>query len=78
MTLFERFRGKSLESLPLKERWKLAGSWAAFEIYTPQNLALRLICAVGATPADCLHQLVEQGLDPKHYEIAAIPHPYAH
>lgn len=71
-----RFRGKSLDGLNLKDRWKLAGAWMATELYSPQRLPLRVMQAIGSDAADCIRQLREQQLDPELYEYQPIPQPY--
>ena len=73
-----RFRGKSLDSLSLKEQWQLAGRWVALELYRPDTMPLRTIEAVGVTPAECLAQLAALGLDPSRFELLAIAPPYSH
>lgn len=70
------FLGKSLDGLRLDDRWKLAGSWMATELYSPQRLPLRIMQAIAASPAECIRQLRARGLDPELYEFQPIPQPY--
>lgn len=56
------------EEFSLRERRRIAGNWVALELYTPANLALRRIAALGASPADCRRQLRESGKSPADYE----------
>jgi hypothetical protein len=72
----ERFIGRPLESLSLAERWHIAGSWVALELYTPQTVPLRIIEAIGPTARACTDQLRARGLNPGHYEFCACPQPY--
>lgn len=71
-----RYRGKSLDGLSVKDHWKLAGSWMATELYSPQRLPLRLMQVIGPDPASCIKQLRAQQLDPELYEYVPIPQPY--
>lgn len=73
----EKFLDRSPESLSLAERREAAGLWFAFEIYTPENLALREIRAVASNASHCVEQLVARGLDPAHYELVLQAPPFA-
>jgi hypothetical protein len=64
--------GRSLEKLSITERKKFAGKWVALEIYTPDTTPEKLIQAVGSSPASCIEQLRERGLDPGRYEFVPI------
>ena len=68
--------GRAPERLTLEERTALAGKYVALEIYTPQNLALRRIEAIGDSVADCVRQLKERGLDPTAFEFNRLASPY--
>jgi len=68
--------GHAPEELPLGVQFRLAGLWAAFEIYTPENLALRKIAAVGMSAAACIEQLKSLSLDPAKYEFVVLHKPY--
>jgi hypothetical protein len=72
----ERFIGRPLDALSLAERWRIAGSWVALELYSPRTLPLRLIEAIGPSPQACAEQLRERGLDPAKFEFCACPQPY--
>jgi hypothetical protein len=72
----ERFIGRPLDGLSLAERWHIAGSWVALEMYSPRTLPLRTIEAVGASPQACADQLRERGLNPASFEFYACPQPY--
>ena len=66
------FIGRSPDSLTVPEREALAGKWIALERYTPATLPLRLIEALGDTPAACIEQLALRGLSPDNYEFVPI------
>jgi hypothetical protein len=68
--------GRSPERLTLQERLALAGKFIALEIYTPQNLALRRIEAIGDSSADCIRILRARGLKPTAFELSRLPAPY--
>jgi len=68
--------GRSPERLTLGERLSLAGKFIALEIYTPQNLALRRIEAIGDSPPDCIRMLRARGLNPTAFELSRLPAPY--
>jgi hypothetical protein len=73
---FVRFTGKSLDGLSVSDRWKLAGTWMATELYSPERLPLRVMEAIGADAVECIGQLRERGLDPELFEYTPIPQPY--
>ncbi len=68
--------GAELDRLTLKQQIALGGSWIALEIYTPDNLALRRIAAVGDSAADCLRQIVGRGADPMAFEFRLYKRPF--
>ena len=68
--------GRSPEELDLAQRRALAGQWIALEIYTPENLALRRIEAIGATREACLAALAARGLDARKFELEKLRRPY--
>jgi hypothetical protein len=72
----ERFVGRPVDSLTLKERWQLAGFWVALEIYTPDRLPLRTIEALAPSATECAAQLQHRGLDATRFEFSALPQPY--
>jgi hypothetical protein len=72
----DRFIGRPLDSLTLRERWQLAGMWIATEMYSPETVPLRVIEAIGSSAQDCIEQLVSRGLPPSHYEFLPLAQPY--
>lgn len=68
--------GRSPDDLTIQERHELAGQWIALEMYSPATLPLRLIAAIGRSPADCAAQLRAQGLDPSRFEFNIIKPAY--
>ena len=66
------FIGQSPERLSIEERKFLSGKWIALEIYTPKTTPERRIEAVGISPASCIQQLRERGLDPGRYELIPV------
>ncbi|MCW5965223.1 MAG: hypothetical protein KIT83_14395 [Bryobacterales bacterium] len=56
------------DEFSLRERRQISGNWVALELYTPENLALRRIAAVGDSPSACRRQLRESGKSPADYE----------
>jgi len=69
------FIGRTPEQLSNPDQWKIAGRWAAFELYSPETNPFRLIQALGDSPADCIRQLQSRGLDPKKYEFVILKPP---
>jgi hypothetical protein len=63
------FIGRSPDSLSRKEKVRLSGLWIATELYSPETTPLRLIEAVGTSPAECVRMLRERGLDPRKFEM---------
>ena len=72
----ERLVGRSPDSLNYAERSELDGKWAAFEIYTPEKLPLRLFAAVGDSASECRRQLAAKKLDPSEYEFVPLRKPF--
>jgi len=72
----ERVIGRSPERLTIGERLRLAGKYIALEVYTPRNLALRCIEAIGDSPEDCIRMLRARGLDPAAFELTLLAPPY--
>jgi hypothetical protein len=66
------FIGRPVDTLTLPEREALAGKWIALERYTPATLPLRLIEALGESPAACVKQIAARGLNPENYEFQPI------
>jgi hypothetical protein len=72
----EQFVGRAPDRLNLAEREALVGKFVALELYTPKNLALRRIEAVGDSIKDCVAGLRRRGLDPLNYEFTPLKAPY--
>ena len=70
------FIGRDPERLSIAERTSLTGRWMAMEIYTPQNLPLRRIEALGNSVDECAIQLRDRGLDPMMFEYSVVTPPY--
>ena len=68
--------GRSPDQLTLDERFALTGKYVAMEIYTPKDLPLRRIEAIGDSVAACIRVLKERGLDPKKFEFTRVTPPY--
>jgi hypothetical protein len=68
--------GQSPDRLPPQTRLELAGKYVALEIYTPENLALRRIEAIGDSIEECLRMLKSRGLDPKDFEFTRLTPPW--
>ena len=72
----DRAIGRSPEQLSLPERWELAGKFIALEVYTPKDLPLRRIEAIGDTLDECIRMLGSRGLDPRRFEFVRLTPPY--
>ena len=68
--------GRSPDRLSLDERRALTGKYIALEIYTPEDLPLRRIEAIGDSVPECARQLVGRGLDPVRFEFSRLGPPY--
>jgi hypothetical protein len=68
--------GLAPERLKPGELRELNGLWAAFELYSPKTLPLRVIEALGATPAECEAALARRGLDPRKFEFVPLRAPF--
>lgn len=68
--------GRSPDRLSLEERMALTGKYIALEIYTPDDLPLRRIEAIGDSVQDCARQLTARGLDPLRFEFTRLAPPY--
>ena len=66
------FLGRSPDQLSLSERTAVAGKWIAMQIYTPETLPLRVIEALADTPAECIRQLEDRGLNPRIFEYSLL------
>jgi len=72
----QRALGRSPDRLSLDERHALTGKYIALEIYTPDELPLRRIEAIGDSVQDCIKQLTARGLDPLRFEFSRLAPPY--
>jgi hypothetical protein len=68
--------GRAPERLTLNQAIDLAGQFVALELYSPATTPLRVIEAIGESPEDCIRQLAERGLDPRHYEFTRLKPPF--
>ncbi len=68
--------GRAPERLTLEERTNLAGKYIALEIYTPKDLPLRRIEAIGDSIEECIRMLKSRGLDPTRFEYSRLAPPY--
>ncbi len=68
--------GRSPDELTIQERHEWAGLWIALEVYSPATLPLRLIQAIGESPADCIASLQAMGLDPTRFELSILKPAY--
>jgi hypothetical protein len=72
----QRAIGRSPDRLSLDERRALVGKYIALEIYTPEDLPLRRIEAIGDSVQECAQQLVARGLDPLRFEFSRLSPAY--
>jgi hypothetical protein len=72
----QRAIGRSPDRLNLDERHALTGKYIALEIYTPDDLPLRRIEAIGDSVQECVKQLAARGLDPLRFEFSRLGPPY--
>jgi hypothetical protein len=72
----QRAIGRSPDRLDLDERHALTGKYIALEIYTPEDLPLRRIEAIGDSVEECMKQLAARGLDPMRFEFTRLGPPY--
>ena len=68
--------GRSPDRLSLDERRALTGKYIAMEIYTPEDLPLLRIEAIGDSVPECARQLAGRGLDPMRFEFTRLAPPY--
>jgi hypothetical protein len=68
--------GRNPDRLTLEERTALAGKYVAMEIYTPDDLPLRRIEAIGDSVTACVRMLKERGLNPLRFEFTRLAWPY--
>ena len=72
----QRAIGRSPDRLSLDEHRALTGKYIALEIYTPEDLPLRRIEAIGDSVGECARQLASRGLDPVRFEFTRLAPPY--
>jgi len=72
----QRAIGRSPDRLSLEERLALTGKYIAVEIYTPEDLPLRRIEAIGDSVQECARQLAARGLEPIRFEFSRLAPPY--
>ena len=68
----QRAIGRSPDRLSIQEHRALTGKYIALEIYTPEDLPLRRIEAIGESVQECARQLVARGLDPMRFEFSRL------
>jgi len=68
--------GQSPDRLTPETRLELAGKYVALEIYTPENLALRRIEAIGDSIEECVRMLKSRGLNPAEFEFTRMSPPW--
>ncbi len=73
---FAELIGKTLDQLNLKTRDEVVGKVIAMKIYSPQNLALQRIEAIGDSVSECVEQLKSHDLDPLEYEFSRMNPPF--
>ena len=73
---FEELIGRAPDRLDLATREATVGKVIAMQIYSPSNLALQRIQAIGDTVQECVAQLKNQGLDPLDYEFSRLNPPF--
>lgn len=64
------------DRLDLATREATVGKVIAMELYSPANLALQRIEAIGDSVRDCVAQLRERGLDPLDHEFSRLNPPF--
>ena len=72
----EKFVGRSPDRLTLDEREALVGYYMARRVYTPNNLALQRIEAVGESVVACVEKLKRAEKNPLDYEFTRFNPPY--
>lgn len=73
---FQELIGQSVDRLDLATREAVVGKVVAHQIYTPDNLALQRIAAIGDSVKDCARQLEANGNDPLDYEFSRLNPPF--
>ena len=73
---FEQLIGQSVDRLDLATREAVVGKVVAQQIYSPSNLALQRIAAIGDSVNECVRQLESNGDDPLDYEFSRMNPPF--
>lgn len=68
--------GRAPDRLDLATREETVGKVIAMRLYSPQNLALQRIEAIGDSVNQCVAQLKERGLDPFDHEFSRLNPPF--
>lgn len=68
--------GRAPDRLDLATREATVGKVIAMQLYSPQNLALQRIEAIGDSVHECVAQLKERGLDPLDHEYSRLNPPF--
>ncbi len=73
---FKDLVGQAPDRLDLATREATVGKVIAMRIYSPQNLALQRIEAIGDSVRECVENLRERGLDPLDHEFTRLNPPF--
>ena len=73
---FQELIGQPVDRLDLATREAVVGKVVALQIYTPSNLALQRIAAIGDSVQECAEQLEAGGNDPLDYEFSRLNPPF--
>lgn len=73
---FQDLIGLAPDRLDLATREAVVGKVIAQQIYTPSNLALQRIEAIGDSVQECAAQLKQRGLDPLDHEFSRLNPPF--
>ena len=73
---FRELVGQAADRLDLATREAVVGKVIAMRIYSPANLALQRIEAVGDSVQECVSQLRERGLEPLDFEFSRLNPPF--
>lgn len=73
---FQQLIGQPVDRLDLATREAVVGKVVALQLYTPQNLALQRIAAIGDSVQECAKQLEANGDDPFDYEFSRLNPPF--
>lgn len=73
---FQQLIGLPVDRLDLATREAVVGKVVALQIYTPSNLALQRIAAIGDSVQECAQQLEAAGSDPLDYEFSRLNPPF--